>query len=194
MTLGVLIKTLEALPPSMVLRRGFADPHSYRGAYSELAFVPKDNCSVSDMMTSTNPPIDLWLDDIRDPRDYVVGGDHYVRCHTAQSAIAILASTPVRHLSLDHDLGLCMECRNRPFREVNPTLLHAPQAMGYWSCPHVGTGMDVVQWMVSNRYRPTGTVTIHSANSERAAAMWVLFPDAVVLPAQKQKECNHECE
>src|SRR3990167_10281820 len=40
MTLGELIKRLEMEPPKKVIRSGFGSPHSYRGFYEDLAFVP----------------------------------------------------------------------------------------------------------------------------------------------------------
>lgn len=39
MTLGGLIEALKALPPDTPVR-GFGEPHSYRGYYSDLSFEP----------------------------------------------------------------------------------------------------------------------------------------------------------
>lgn len=51
MTLGELIKRLEALPQDMILHCGFAHPHSYRGYYEDLAFEPQEDVSIGAMLT-----------------------------------------------------------------------------------------------------------------------------------------------
>lgn len=50
MTLGELIKRLEALPQNMILQHGFYHPHSYRGYYEDLAFEPQENVSIGTML------------------------------------------------------------------------------------------------------------------------------------------------
>ena len=50
MTLGELIKALEAAPQDAVCEAGFSDPHSFRGFYEQLAFGRRDNTKVSDML------------------------------------------------------------------------------------------------------------------------------------------------
>lgn len=50
MTLGELIERLEKESPAKVIRNGFTKPHSYRGYYDELAFVPTCDVSVGDML------------------------------------------------------------------------------------------------------------------------------------------------
>ena len=42
MTLGELIKRLEALPQDMILQHGFSHPHSYRGYYVEGSTISID--------------------------------------------------------------------------------------------------------------------------------------------------------
>lgn len=49
-TLGEIIYTLAELPADMVFREGFAEPHSYRGDYYDLAFVPTPNTRAGDML------------------------------------------------------------------------------------------------------------------------------------------------
>ncbi len=46
MTLGKLIEYLENSDKNFVVKRGFGNPHSYRGMYSELAFAPIENITV----------------------------------------------------------------------------------------------------------------------------------------------------
>lgn len=50
MTLGELITALERLPQDRVVKHGFKKPHSYRGYYDELAFVPAENVAVASML------------------------------------------------------------------------------------------------------------------------------------------------
>lgn len=50
MTLRDLIARLEALPQDMVFAKGFHSPHSWRGVYAELSFVPVANTRVSAML------------------------------------------------------------------------------------------------------------------------------------------------
>lgn len=50
MTLGELIKALEAEDPMWVLTHGFSSPHSYRGFYNQLAFEPEKDISIGAML------------------------------------------------------------------------------------------------------------------------------------------------
>lgn len=52
MTLGELIAALEKPDPSRKVPLGFASPHSYRGIYAELAFEPKADVTVGEMLAS----------------------------------------------------------------------------------------------------------------------------------------------
>src|SRR5258706_8442271 len=51
MTLGELISKLQTMNQTTVLANGFTGPHSWRGAYSELAFEPADNISVAELLS-----------------------------------------------------------------------------------------------------------------------------------------------
>lgn len=48
--LGELIQQLKAMPQDGVIPFGFDKPMSYRGHYDELAFAPKQNAVVSEML------------------------------------------------------------------------------------------------------------------------------------------------
>lgn len=48
--LDELIAILEAHDPATVVKVGFADPHSYRGYYHEVAFEPAANVTVGAML------------------------------------------------------------------------------------------------------------------------------------------------
>ena len=52
MRLGDLIKFLEDRRPERLVALGFAQPHSYRGIYSDLAFQPKANVTVGEMLAA----------------------------------------------------------------------------------------------------------------------------------------------
>lgn len=51
-TLGQLIDYLEECDPEFIVKRGFYNPHSYRGYYEELAFEPVDNISIEEMLNA----------------------------------------------------------------------------------------------------------------------------------------------
>lgn len=50
MVLEDLIEELEKHDPQKVVPLGFCHPHSYRGDYSELAFEPKENTTIGEML------------------------------------------------------------------------------------------------------------------------------------------------
>lgn len=50
MTLGDLIKRLEAIPPETVMRPGIGNPHSWRGRYEELSFEPVEETTVGKLL------------------------------------------------------------------------------------------------------------------------------------------------
>ncbi|MCX3059572.1 hypothetical protein [Streptomyces beihaiensis] len=52
MDLGDLITTLEVADPTLVVQHGFANPHSYRGDYMDLAFEPAESITVGGMLAA----------------------------------------------------------------------------------------------------------------------------------------------
>jgi hypothetical protein len=50
MTLAELIKVLESRDPNQFVRYGFCYPHSYRGYYHDLAFIPTKDTTVGQML------------------------------------------------------------------------------------------------------------------------------------------------
>lgn len=52
MTLGELIEFLETKDLDKIVPLGFYNPHSYRGNYYDLAFEPKENVTVGQMLAS----------------------------------------------------------------------------------------------------------------------------------------------
>lgn len=49
-TLGILIDWLKTQNPKLVVKDGFGSPHSDRGSYDELAFTPKDEATIGEML------------------------------------------------------------------------------------------------------------------------------------------------
>lgn len=86
-------------------------------------------------------PIDLWLDDLRDPNLHGHIGWTWVK--TADEAIELLAAGRVRRASLDHDLTVD-QTLGRPDREK--------------------TGYTVICWMEENAVWPAGGTAVHSQN------------------------------
>lgn len=52
MTLQDLIDRLEQEDPDKVVPIGFHNPHSYRGIYREVAFEPKEDVTVGEMLNA----------------------------------------------------------------------------------------------------------------------------------------------
>jgi hypothetical protein len=55
--LGQLIARLEREDPDRVLPLGFANPHSWRGDYMELAFEPVANIRIGDMLAAARSAV-----------------------------------------------------------------------------------------------------------------------------------------
>ena len=107
--------------------------------------------------------MNLWLDDFRKPWTHAPDRV-WTWAKTAQEAIDWLKTGEVMFASLDHDLDICDECRCKPAAEVKPTLIRNPGCASYCSCPHTGTGYDVVLWMEANNVWPSEGVKVHSMN------------------------------
>ena len=58
MMLFELIQRLEEANPLSVLKKGFNEPHSYRGYYDRLAFQPVKNISVFEMLQIVKGSVD----------------------------------------------------------------------------------------------------------------------------------------
>ena len=57
LALGEIIERLSQEDPTRVLPIGFADPHSYRGDYYELAFEIRHNITVGEMLAAAESAI-----------------------------------------------------------------------------------------------------------------------------------------
>ena len=58
MNLGELIDFLEHQDPNFIVKKGFHEPHSYRGYYEQLAFEPCDNISCKEMLEAAKEALD----------------------------------------------------------------------------------------------------------------------------------------
>ena len=57
MQLQELIDALETYDPSIVVREGFAEPHSYRGYYEQLAFEPAYGVTIGSMLSAARSAV-----------------------------------------------------------------------------------------------------------------------------------------
>jgi len=98
----------------------------------------------------------LWLDDIRPAP---LGWEWVMNIEDAKK---YLASGKVTDASLDHDLGACAYCHL-----VNEVTWEGVMP----HCTHVGTGWDLVLWMVTTGHWPTNQPKVHSMNPVGTARM-----------------------
>lgn len=57
MKLGDLITLLEKFPADKKVSQGFGNPHSWRGAYAELAFEPIGETTVGEMLAAAKEAV-----------------------------------------------------------------------------------------------------------------------------------------
>lgn len=76
LNLGGLISRLEREDPNRVLPLGFANPHSYRGDYSELAFEPVPRIRIGDMLAAARTALGATFEGYK-------GGDYLMTEHTS---------------------------------------------------------------------------------------------------------------
>lgn len=57
LSLGGIIARLEQEDPNRVLSIGFAEPHSFRGDYWQLAFEPRQNIRVGDVLEAARSAV-----------------------------------------------------------------------------------------------------------------------------------------
>ncbi len=75
MTLDQLISALEAAPQDLLVPIGFACPHSYRGYYKDLAFEPKVDTTVGEMLACARSALGQTFEGYK-------GGEYTMRGHT----------------------------------------------------------------------------------------------------------------
>lgn len=62
LTLGGIIARLEREDPNRVLPIGFANPHSYRGYYDQLAFEPVADITVGDVLAAAKSAVGVTFE------------------------------------------------------------------------------------------------------------------------------------
>lgn len=112
--------------------------------------------------------INLWLDDIRNPKDYDLDGWLWVK--NVSEAQAAMSLHNVQRMSLDHDLGACDDCYRAAGLDPN-----AGDKADQWleksaysqmpNCGHFGTGYDFCLWMAEKGIWPAEKPAVHSANT-----------------------------
>lgn len=110
--------------------------------------------------------MNLWLDDVRDPKAH--GAIGFVWVKSVDEAKQLLATGDVDRASLDHDLGACDVCLDGR-TELEWLQAHDYQQMP--NCSHFGTGYDLVCWMEETGHWPKHKPAVHSANPVGAARM-----------------------
>jgi hypothetical protein len=115
--------------------------------------------------------LSLFVDDVRNPPP------GWTVCRTVALAKSIISTCWVARVSLDHDFDCCPRCHGDVDANGVPVLTSdGGQADVLAPCrcdPKPENGLDLAVWLVQNpKYWPTlGTVTVHSANVDGAAAM-----------------------
>lgn len=99
MYLKELIAALEKADQIKVVPMGFHNPHSYRGTYSELAFEPKENATVAEMLASAKSALGSTYEGWK-------GGEYtmteYADCHLAWEGST---GEEIGRIFLDYMLG-----------------------------------------------------------------------------------------
>lgn len=81
MTLEELIAELKLHHPARVVKDGFSRPHSYRGDYSQLAFVPAEDVSIGQMLQAAESSLGQSFQGYKGGH-YTMGG--HVECYLAE--------------------------------------------------------------------------------------------------------------
>lgn len=75
MVLSELIAALEKADPEQIVPLGFADPHSYRGYYDQVAFSPRRPISVKEMLAAAKEALGSTYEGYK-------GGEYTMKEHT----------------------------------------------------------------------------------------------------------------
>jgi hypothetical protein len=106
--------------------------------------------------------INVFMDDVRPcPEGWVVA-------RTIADAMWLLLNEQVVHMSLDHDMGACKECREKGLHVGD---MQTPETTFMNWCPHDDDGSALVRWMIDSNHWPVYKPTVHSANPVGAARM-----------------------
>lgn len=110
--------------------------------------------------------MNVYLDDIRPaPEGFLLV--------TSLTELKALLSEPglVKQLSLDHDLGACPSCMELYSVKTAEEWLARSRGTSMPNCPHIGTGLDMVRWMIVENKWSREKPTVHSMNPVGASSM-----------------------
>ncbi len=122
MILKDLIEFLESKDPSIVVPIGFANPHSYRGYYEQLAFEPVPNVRVSEMLSSAKEALGSSYSG-RKGGEYLM--DEYTdvnlafRGETGETIGHTLLGYMVGETTLSNVTKTCPQCASELYRSIN---------------------------------------------------------------------------
>ena len=100
MTLGELIERLEAADPATIVPRGWLEPCSDRGDYSDLAFKQAENVSVAQMLDAARGALGQSFEGWKGG-DYTMHEWSTVKVTTEYGVMG----EEISHLLLDYMLG-----------------------------------------------------------------------------------------
>lgn len=104
----------------------------------------------------------LFVDDIREAPD-----DSWTVARTVADAKLHLATGEVIFVSLDHDMGACVDCTASGAHVGDQ---RTPDTTYVNWCQHAEDGYALVMWMIENRHIPQ-LVRVHSMNPVGKARM-----------------------
>jgi hypothetical protein len=108
----------------------------------------------------------LWLDDIRDPKQY--GCMDYLWVKNYDEAVAALKLGNITFASLDHDIGACDDC-TKSLKHIGD--MNTWETTFFNHCSHAKSGYNLICWVEENDAWPIDGVRIHSMNPSGKAKM-----------------------
>lgn len=76
----MLIEALESSDQERIVPLGFAEPHSYSGNHSEIAFTPAKNVTIASMLANARSALGATF---KSPSGYSYYIDKYTPCYIA---------------------------------------------------------------------------------------------------------------
>jgi hypothetical protein len=156
-TLGELIKQLEKQDQGRYVKRGFGQPHSYRGYYNEVAFEHASDISVASMLEHARSAIGPMFE------GYKGGEYHYTpetQCWLAEYGCTDDSEGGLAHL-LDEMFDnrdakiLALQSRATLLEEVLTEVLHIAEAHPDLSPKMVAVVVDAREVLVAKLKEPS---------------------------------------
>lgn len=126
--------------------------------------------------------MNIYMDDVRDS-PYI--GWRVVR--DVPECAVLISTGEVEHLSLDHDMGACYECKSKGLHEGDMT---SPETTFMNWCPHHLDGTKLIRWMITTGHWPKYKPMVHSANPVGAARMRAMIDK--FFPGAENDQVLHE--